>query len=443
MKIDIYSHLTVKDLLKFTAPSIAMMIFSSVYYIIDGLFVANFVGTTGLAAVNLIMPFIMILGTVGFMIGTGGTAIVAKTFGEKDPERANRYFSMFIYAALVLGIIFAVAGQFFIIPIATILGASGELLAMCHVYAAISLVSLPFFVLQYVFQEFFVAAGKPNVGFFVVFGAGIINIVLDALFIAGFGWGVAGAAIATAIGEFFGGIVPLVYFARKKASPLRLGKTSFNFRIFGKACVNGSSEMVTNIAMSLVGMLYNYQLMHMIGAEGVAAYGVIMYVVMVFSAIFMGYAMGSAPLMSIQYGAKNHTEMRSLWHKGMGIIGVSGIIMFVAAELLARPISAAFVGYDPALLDMTTHAFMIYSVAYLLMGFSIYGSSFFTALNNGLVSASISFLRTLVFETSAIIILPMIFGIDGIWAAIIVAEFAAVVVTLIFMFALGKTYGYR
>lgn len=300
-----------------------------------------------------------------------------------------------------------------------------------------------FFVLQYVFQEFFVAAGKPNVGFFVVFGAGIINIVLDALFIAGFGWGVAGAAIATAIGEFFGGIVPLVYFARKKASPLRLGKTSFNFRIFGKACVNGSSEMVTNIAMSLVGMLYNYQLMHMIGAEGVAAYGVIMYVVMVFSAIFMGYAMGSAPLMSIQYGAKNHTEMRSLWHKGMGIIGVSGIIMFVAAELLARPISAAFVGYDPALLDMTTHAFMIYSVAYLLMGFSIYGSSFFTALNNGLVSASISFLRTLVFETSAIIILPMIFGIDGIWAAIIVAEFAAVVVTFIFMFALGKTYGYR
>lgn len=443
MKIDMYSHLTVKDLLKFTAPSIAMMIFSSVYYIIDGLFVANFVGTTGLAAVNLIMPFIMILGTVGFMIGTGGTAIVAKTFGEKDPERANRYFSMFIYAALVLGIIFAVAGQFFIIPIATMLGASGELLAMCHVYAAISLISLPFFVLQYVFQEFFVAAGKPNVGFFVVFGAGIINIVLDALFIAGFGWGVAGAAIATAIGEFFGGIVPLVYFARKKASPLRLGKTSFNFRIFGKACVNGSSEMVTNIAMSLVGMLYNYQLMHMIGAEGVAAYGVIMYVVMVFSAIFMGYAMGSAPLMSIQYGAKNHIEMRSLWHKGMGIIGVSGIIMFVAAELLARPISAAFVGYDPALLDMTIHAFMIYSVAYLLMGFSIYGSSFFTALNNGLVSAAISFLRTLVFETSAIIILPMIFGIDGIWAAIIVAEFAAVVVTLIFMFALGKTYGYR
>lgn len=438
-----YSHLTVKDLLKFTAPSIAMMIFSSVYYIIDGLFVANFVGTVGLAAVNLIMPFIMILGTVGFMIGTGGTAIVAKTFGEKDPERANRYFSMFIYAALVLGIIFAIAGQFFIIPIATMLGASGELLQMCHVYAAISLISLPFFVLQYVFQEFFVAAGKPNVGFFVVFGAGVINIALDALFIAGFGWGVTGAAIATAIGEFFGGIVPLIYFARKKSSPLRLGKTTFIFRIFGKACVNGSSEMVTNIAASLVGMLYNYQLMHMIGAEGVAAYGVIMYVVMVFSAIFMGYSMGSAPLMSIQYGAKNHTEMKSLWHKGMGIIGISGIIMFVAAELLARPISSAFVGYDPALLDMTTHAFMIYSVAYLLMGFSIYGSSFFTSLNNGVVSAAISFLRTLVFETSAIIFLPMIFGVDGIWAAIIVAETAAVIVTLIFMFALGKTYGYR
>lgn len=442
MSINISQHLTWPQLFKYVAPSIAMMIFTSIYGIVDGFFVSNFAGKTALAAVNFIMPVATILATVGFMIGTGGSALVSKTRGEGDERRAKRYFSLLVYTAATIGILLAISGFVFIPTLAQAMSAQGQMLSDSIVYGRMMMITLPFFVLQYVFQSFFVAAGKPQVGFFVILGAGVANILLDALLVGAFGWGLEGAALATNISQLIGGGAGLIYFARKNSSFLQLGSCSFEIRVLGRACLNGSSEMMSNVAASLVAILYNVQLMHYLGEEGVAAYGVIMYVVMIFAAVFMGYSMGSAPLMSYQLGAGNTREMRSLLKKGLAFIGVSGIAMFALAQILAKPIALVFVGYDPGLTQLTVEAFRVYSFAFLLMGFSIFGSSFFTSLNNGTISAAISFLRTLVFEAGAIIVLPLIMGASGIWASINLAELASVIVTSIFMIKLGKHYGY-
>ncbi|WP_172137097.1 MATE family efflux transporter [Adlercreutzia sp. ZJ473] len=442
MAVDMGRHFSMPQLLRYAAPSIAMMIFTSVYGIVDGLFVSNFAGKTALAAVNWAMPILMVLSSVGFMIGAGGSAIVAKTRGERDDERANRYFSLLVYATLAIGVALAVAGAFVLRPLYQLMGASGEMLELAVVYGLIALLSFPFFMLQYVFQSFFVVAGKPQLGFCVVVAAGVANMALDALFVGVLGWGVAGASLATSIGEFIGGGVPLLYFARKNASFLRLGRTRFEGRVLARACVNGSSEMVSNIAMSLVAMLYNFQLLRLIGEDGVAAYGVIMYVAMVFGAMFMGYAMGTSPLMSFQLGARNHVEMRSLFRKSMAFVAAGGVCMFALAQASAGALAQVFVGYDPELCALTERAFRIYALTYLLMGFCVYGSALFTALNNGLVSAAISFLRTLVFEVAAVLLLPLVLGPQGIWFATPAAELVALVVTLAFMLGLGDVYGF-
>ena len=434
MTVDMSRHFTTGALLKFTAPSIAMTVFASLYTIVDGVFVSNFAGKTALAAVNFIFPFIMILSSVGLMIGTGGSAIVAKTRGEGDDERANRAFSMLVWFALAVGVILAVAGFLLTEPVAAGLGAQGQMLADATLYGRLLFLTLPFFMLQYAFQSFFVTAGKPQLGFAVIVAAGLTNIALDALFVGALGWGLAGAALATNIG---------VYFLRRNSSFLRLRPARPAWRVIGKACANGSSEMVANVAMSLVGMLYNFQLLRYTGEDGVAAYGVIMYTGMVFGAIFMGYAMGSSPLMSFQYGARNHREMRSLLMKSLGLIAAGSVAMFVAGQVLAEPLSRIFVSYDAALLELTVHGYRVYALCFLLMGFSIYGSAFFTSLGNGLVSALISFLRTLVFETASVIILPLWLGVDGIWLSVTVAELASVAVTTAFMVALSGHYGYR
>ena len=442
MPLDMSQHLTWPQLLKYVLPSIAMMIFTSIYGIVDGFFVSNFAGKTALAAVNFIMPVATILATVGFMMGTGGSALVSHARGEGDERRARRHFSLLVYAAAIGGVLLAVCGFALIPTLAEAMGAQGQMLADSVIYGRMMMLTLPFFVLQYVFQSFFVAAGKPKTGFFVILGAGVANIVLDAVLVGGLGWGLEGAALATNISQVIGGGTALVYFARKNGSFLRLGRCAFEPRVLGRACLNGSSEMMSNVAASLVAVLYNLQLMRYLGEEGVAAYGVIMYVVMIFAAVFMGYSMGSAPLMSYQFGARNTREMRSLLKRGLAFVGLSGVAMFVLAQLLARPIALVFVGYDEALTDLTVGAFRIYSFAFLLMGFSIYGSSFFTSLGNGTVSAAISFLRTLVFEVGAIILLPMLIGAAGIWASINFAELVSVAVTALLMVRLGKRYGY-
>lgn len=442
MKIQLSEHFTYKKLLRFVFPSIVMMMFTSIYGVVDGLFVSNYVGKTAFAAVNLIMPFIMMLGALGFMIGTGGSAIVAKTLGEKRKEAANRYFSMLVYLTIIGGIVLSLIGFIFVRPIAILLGAEGEMVAQCVVYGRITFISLTAFMLQNVFQSFFVAAEKPQLGLCVALAAGVTNMVLDFLFVGVLRWGIAGAAIATAASEVVGGLFPILYFSRKNSSLLRLVKTSFQTKIIGKACTNGSSELMTNVSMSLVNILYNYQLMRFAGENGVAAYGVIMYTNLIFISAYLGYSIGSAPIVGYHYGAQNFEELKNLFGKSLRLVGTWGVILLAAALMLARPLSRIFVGYDDVLWDLTSHGFRLYSLSFLICGFNIYGSAFFTALNNGLISAVISFLRTLVFQLSVVLALPVFLGIDGIWLAIVVAEVLALCVTVVFFVKKRKVYHY-
>lgn len=442
MNIKLSDHFSYAKLIRFTIPSIFMMIFTSIYGVVDGYFVSNFVGKTPFAAVNLIMPFLMILSTIGFMFGTGGSALVSKTYGEGDKEKAVKLFSLFVYITIILGVFITILAFIFLKPIAIFLGAKGEMLEQCLLYGRISLISMPAFILQLEFQSFFVTAEKPQLGLFVTVAAGVTNMILDALFIAVFNWGIAGAAAATATSEFTSAIFALVYFSRKNTSILRLTKTSIDWKAILKACTNGSSELMSNLSMSLVNMLYNIQLIRYIGEDGIAAYGVLMYVNLVFLAAFIGYSIGTAPVISYHYGAENHTELKSLLKKSYVIIAVFSASMFLAAKLLSRPLSNLFTGYDDGLYNLTIRAFSIFAFSFLFAGIAIFGSSFFTALNNGLVSALISFLRTLVFQMAAIILLPLIFDVDGIWISIVVAELMAFIVTFIFIFAKKKQYNY-
>ncbi len=441
--IKLSDHFTYKRLLRFVLPSVIMMVFTSVYGIVDGVFVSNFVGKTSFAAVNLIMPVLMILGAVGFMIGTGGTAIVSQTLGEGKRELADRYFSLLVYATAILGVMLSAVGIAMMPLMAKWLGAEGELLENCVVYGRWVLVGLPFFMLQNVFQSFAVTAERPKFGLAVTVAAGVTNMVLDALLVAVFPMGIAGAAIATAISQFVGGVVPLVFFFRKNnGTVLTLGKTQWYGKVFLKTCTNGSSELMSNISMSVVTILYNFQLMKLAGENGIAAYGTIMYVGFIFAAIYIGYAIGCAPLIGFNYGAGNKSELKNLLRMSIFALSVTGVAMTIASFALARPLSSIFVGYDAELCDMTVVGMRFYSFSFLLCGFNIFGSAFFTALGNGLVSALISFLRTLVFQCLSVAILPVFFGLNGVWSAIIVAELASLALTIVFMLANAGRYGY-
>lgn len=439
--MDMSQHFSVRALLRFTLPSISMMIFTSIYGIVDGLFVSNFVGKTAFAAVTLIMPFIMILGTLGFMMGSGGSALVSHTRGRGRGELANRYFSMIVYVTLGAGLALAAVGALVMRPVAQLLGASGEMLELCVLYGRILMVSLPAFMLQYAFQTFASTAGRPRLGLYVTIAAGLANMSLDLLFVGVLGCGVAGAAWATVASELIGGLVPLVWFARPNTSLLRLGRPERDPAALGRACVNGSSEMMAMVAISVVSIIYNLQLLKFIGQDGVAAYGAIMYVSMIFTAVFEGFCMGSAPLMSFQHGAANDVEKRSLMRTSLAIIVVTGASMLVVSQLLAHPLALIFAGYDPALMRLTETAFRIFSVSFLAMGVSMYGSSLFTALGNGLVSAALAAGRTLGLEVCSVLLLPMLVGPVGIWSSVIVAETIAALVVLVLIRRLGPRYG--
>lgn len=444
MRIQLSDHFTYRKLIKFTLPTMAMMIVSSVYGVVDGFFVSNYAGKIPFTAINLIMPYIMIFSTIGFMFGTGGSAIVAKTLGEKDNKRANNYFSLFVYASLILGILFAVIGIISVRPVAVLLGAEDELLENSVSYARIVLSVLPFNTLMFMFQPFFSTAEKPQLGLFTTISSGVMNIVLDALLVLLLPqeYKLIGAAIATAMSHVVGGTVPLIYFGRKNDSILRIGKADFNRKIIFKAITNGSSEFMTNVSMSVVGMLYNIQLMAYAGENGVAAYGVMMYVSMIFSALFIGYSIGVSPVIGYHDGAKNHRELKSLLRRSVMLIGIFAIGMVIAGEIFAVPLASIFVGYDESLMEVTVSGFRIFALSFLFMGYAIFGSSFFTALNDGLTSAVISFLRTLVFQVAAVLLLPMFFDIDGIWYSIIVAEFIAMALSALFIVIKRNKYHY-
>lgn len=442
MKIQLSDKFTYGRLLRFTLPSIIMMVFTSIYGVVDGFFVSNYVGKTPFAAVNLIMPFIMIMGAVGFMIGTGGSALVAASLGSGDTKRANRIFSLLIYLVIGLGAVFCVIGMTCVEPVARLLKATDEMLPYCVEYCRIVMCSLIAFMLQNVFQSFLVTAEKPTFGLIITIAAGGTNMALDWLFMAVFDWGVAGAAIATAISQCIGGLIPLVYFILPNNSKLRLGRLSYERGAIFKTCTNGSSEFLSNISMSVVSMIYNAQLMNIAGEDGVSAYGVIMYINFIFVAVFLGYSIGSAPIVSFHYGAGNTDEVKGLLKKSLIIVASFAVLLTAAAEIAAMPLAKIFVSYDAELLDMTVRGFRIYSLAFLFCGFTIFGSGFFTALNNGLISALISFARTLVFQIACVLILPIFFGIDGIWASVVAAELFAITLTGICLIANRKKYRY-
>lgn len=440
--IQLSDHFTRKRLLRFSLPSIVMMVFTSIYGVVDGYFVSNYTGKTPFAAVNLIMPFLMILGGVGFMFGTGGGALIAKTMGEGKAEKADKLFSMTVFASILCGLVLTAVGLLFLRPFARLMGAEGELLENSLLYGTINLIALPFYILQYEFQCLFATAEKPKLGLYVTVASGVANMVLDWLLVAVLPFGLAGAAAATAASQFIGGVFPLIYFARKNSSRLRLTRCRLELRPLGRICANGSSELMSNISMSLVSMLYNVQLMQYVGEDGIAAYGVLMYVSMIFQAIFIGYSVGTAPIVSYHYGAQNREELKSLLRKAIFIVAIAALCMFAAGELLAAPLSRLFVAYDEELLQMTTHAFAIFSFSFLFSGFVINGSSFFTALSDGLTSALISFLRTLVFQVAAVLLFPLLWGLDGIWFSIVAAEIMAVLATIFFLLKKQKKYGY-
>lgn len=440
--IQLSDHFNLSRLLRFTLPSIIMLVFTSIYGVVDGFFVSNYVGKTSFAAVNFIMPFLMILGCVGFMFGTGGGALIAKTMGEGQKEKANQLFSMLVLVSVLCGVGLAILGISFLRPIASALGAQGQMLEDSVAYGRIILIAIPAFILQYEFQCLFATAQKPKLGLYVTIAAGLTNVVLDAVFVAVFSWGLEGAAVATALSQGVGGILPLLYFGRANSSLLKLTKPKFDGKALLKTCTNGSSELMSNISASIVSMLYNMQLLTYAGEDGVAAYGVLMYVNLVFQAVFLGYSVGTAPVISYHDGAKNHVELKGLFRKSLAILAVCAVAMFASALLLAQPLSVLFVGYDPELLAITLRAFSIYSFSFLFSGFAVFGSSFFTALNDGLVSAFISFLRILVFQVILVLTFPLIWQLDGIWLSIVAAEMLAVLVTAGFMIQKRKKYHY-
>lgn len=437
IKIQLSDHFTYQRLLRFVLPSICMMLFTSIYGVVDGLFVSNFAGKTAFAAVNLIMPFPMLFGAVGFMLGTGGSAIVATTLGQGFKEKANQYFSLIVLTTILSGIVLSILGFLMLPSIARLFGAEGEIFDYCVLYGRLLFASLTMYMVQNLFQTFLVTAQKPTLGLIVTVAAGLTNIFLDFLFVGVFHWGIAGAGIATVISQIVGGIIPLLYFFRPNTSLLRMTKPLLNFHILLKTCTNGSSELMTNVSLSLVNILYNYQLIRIAGEDGVAAYGVIMYVNFIFMAVFLGYSVGCAPIVSFHYGAGNHPELKNLFKKSLLLMSLSGIIMTALAVGLSDFLAHVFVSYDVMLMEMTRHGFAVYSIAFLFMGLNVFASAFFTALGNGLVSALISFLRTLLFQVAAVLLLPIWFGLDGIWLAISAAELLALLVS-VFFFVRGK-----
>lgn len=441
-KIKLSDHFTFKKLIQFTFAPITMMIFTSIYGVVDGYFVSNYVGKTPFAALNLIWPFIMVMGSIGFMFGTGGSALVAKTLGEGHKEQANKQFSFLVYISIAISISIAIVAYIFMPHISVLLGADGVLLDNCVIYGRILCLSVPFFVLQFEFQSFFVTAEKPKHGLYMTLLCGIANMILDWLFIAVFDFGLAGAAAATSISQFLGGIFPLIYFLRKNNSLLKLSKTKFNMWVLSRTCTNGLSELLSNISMSFVSMLFNAQLMRYVGEDGVSAYGVLMYVNLIFLSIFIGYCIGTAPVISFNYGAENHTELKSIFKKSIFILSISSVIMLILSLVLAKPLSVLFVGYDENLLKLTHRAFFLFSFSFLFAGIPMFGSAFFTALNNGIVSAIISVLRTVVFQIAFVLILPIFFSVDGIWLSIVLAELCAAIVAVIMLAKYKNKYHY-
>lgn len=445
MKIQLSDHFTYGRLFKFVLPSIIMMIFTSLYSVVDGLFISNIVGSNALASINIIYPLVMVIASFGFMLGTGGGATISKTFGQGDIKKAQEYFTMLILVDVFIGVVLSIICIIFIKPIAYLMGASELLIADCITYGRILLVGVTPFMLQNAFQTFFVVAEKPHLGLALTVLSGLTNMLLDFLFIYVFQWGIAGAGLATITGYLVGGIIPVIYFLNKNnSSKLKFVKPKFYPRVLLHSCINGSSEMLTNISMSIITLLYNLQMMKLVGEDGVASITVIMYVNFVFLATFIGFSIGTSPIIGYNYGADNHTELKNMFTKSLKIIAITSIVMFSSAQILAKPLVSLFVGNlsNDALLNMTIHGFRLYSIAFLMCGINIYSSSFFTSLSNGLISAIISVLRSFLLQAIMIMILPIFLEVDGIWLSVVFSEFITSLVSIILLWKNKNRYHY-
>ena len=440
--IQLSDHFTCGRLVRFTLPSITMMIFTSIYGMVDGFFVSNYVGAVPFAALNLVIPFIMILSAAGFMFGTGGTALVSMTLGMGDHKKANEIFSLLTYLLIACGTVLGLIGYMIAPWISRVLGSTDEMLPYAILYIRVNMIGIPFFMLQHLFQSFLVTAERPKLGLVVTILSGCANMALDWLFVGVLGLGLGGAAEATVISEVVGGVVPLVFFFLPNSTILRLGKTHMDARAVWKSCTNGSSEFLSNCASSIIGMLYNRQLMSYIGTDGVAAYGVIMYVNFIFVGIYFGYTMGTAPVIGYHYGAGNSDELHSIFEKTIRMMLIVSTLLTAAAELSAVFLVRIFVGYDPGLLELTVHGFRIYTIAFLFMGFNIFGSGFFTALNNGAVSAFLSVARSIGFQLTSIYLLPYLFGANGLWMVVVVSDGLCLILTIVMWAHYRKMYHY-
>lgn len=442
-KIQLSDHFTYGKLLRFTLPSIVMMVFTSIYSVVDGFFISNFAGKTAFAALNLIWPFLMILGGMGFMIGTGGTALVSRCLGAGQEERARRYFSMLVEFTALLGLILTAIGLIFMEPIARFLGATEEMIPDCVLYGRIVIAFNVAFMFQNVFQSFLIAAEKPRLGLVATVSAGVTNMILDALLVGVFRWGLAGAALATGLSQTVGAVIPMVFFLnRENGSALHFCFTPMEAHPLLQACGNGASELMSNISGSIAAMVYNFQLLKFLGEDGVSAYGVIMYVGFIFVAIFVGYSIGSAPIISFHFGAENREELKNMFRKSYLLMAVWGIAMALAAYLLAGPLAKLFVGYDRQLCELTVHAMRLHCLAFLFTGANIFTSSLFTALNDGTVSAAVSFARSMVLQIATVLLLPGLMGPDGLWLAALATDTCALVIDICVLGGNRKKYGY-
>lgn len=444
MKIELSGHYSYSRILKTCIPSVLMILTTSVYSIVDGLFVSNFAGTTSFAALNIIWPAIATVAAFGLMFGTGGSALVAMVIGQDDRDRANGIFTMLIRAMLILGAVCGTLLFIFMRPVSIWLGADEAMLPDCIRYGRILVCAMPAFMSQMAFNSFFMTAEKPQLGTLLTVICGITNIAFDALFIVVFGWGLTGAAIATVLGMAVGGIYPLYYFSSKKrnTTKLKFVKADTDWHCIVRCCSNGLSEYVGNIALNIVSMCYNLQLMKLIGQDGVAVYGILMYIGYVYASVYIGYNIAVSPIVSFNYGAQNHDELKSLLRKSIVILLVAGTILTGLSEILSSPMAGIFVGYDPGLKALTARAIRIYMISFMICGLNMFVSAWFTALNNGIVSACAAFARTLVFEMGAIFILPLLLGLDGVWLAVDVADMLALVLAVILLSTFRKRYNY-
>lgn len=443
MKIQLSDHFTYSKLIRFTIPSIVMIIFTSIYTMVDGFFISNYVGKTAFASINLIFPYIQILGGMGTMLGVGGSALVAVTLGTGDTHKARKYFTMMTYLMAIVGVVCTLLGFLFLEPMAHVFGATEAMMDDCLIYGGTCLIFNTVWLMQYGFQSYLVVAEKPKFGLMVTVLAGLTNMILDFLFMAVFHMGVFGAALATGMSQCVGALVPLLWFISKKnTSHLRFEKTRIEFKPVLRACANGASEMLSSVSGSITGILYNLQLMKYAGEDGVAAYGVVMYAAFIFMGVFMGYSSGSSPIMGYHYGAENKKEMKNIMKKSMILLSCSAVFLTGAAFASAETLASIFVGYDAALKALTTRAFIICSIPFLFMWFNVYASSFFTALNDGAVSAAISFMRALVLPVTSIIVMPLLLGLNGVWFSFTTSELLGIIVSLVFLLGKRKKYGY-